>query len=462
MITFKYASNVISPNGIGMVNFSNSIIGYFSLFAALGVSSYAIREGARIRNEKESIEEFASEVFTLNVLSSLVAYIALFLCIYFIDYLHMYLALLLIQSLTILFTTLGTEWINSIYEDYFYICIRTIVVQIISIVLMFLFVKNEDDYLIYAIISMISQTGMYVFNILYVKKYVRFKLKFLGIKKHLKPILIIFSTSVAIYIYVSICTTMIGFIKGNYSVAMYSAISKIYTAVKTVFSTVITVMIPRLSYYCREKITSYNSLLEKTINLLIVLLVPCCILLFFYSDYLILFASGYEYLQSSLALKILAIAIIPSTFSTFITNAIFLVKRNEFYSLVATIFGAISNFVLNIYFIEKFDFTGAAITTLISEIIVLIICMICCTKEDGISILEKKLFSNILKCVIGGSVFAISYYISGLLFDHYIVILLFGSTLFGILYIALLLILKNEIVVEYFYIIISRFKRYNA
>ena len=58
LITFPYISRVLSVNGIGIYNFSNTYIGYFILIAGLGIATYAVREGAKYRDNKEQIEEF--------------------------------------------------------------------------------------------------------------------------------------------------------------------------------------------------------------------------------------------------------------------------------------------------------------------------------------------------------------------------------------------------------------------
>ena len=47
IITFPYVSRVLQVKGIGIYNFSNSVISYFLLIAALGINTYAIREGAK-------------------------------------------------------------------------------------------------------------------------------------------------------------------------------------------------------------------------------------------------------------------------------------------------------------------------------------------------------------------------------------------------------------------------------
>ena len=73
LITFPYISRVLSVNGIGIYNFSNTYIGYFILIAGLGIATYAVREGAKYRDNKEQIEEFSSEVFSINILAGVIA-----------------------------------------------------------------------------------------------------------------------------------------------------------------------------------------------------------------------------------------------------------------------------------------------------------------------------------------------------------------------------------------------------
>jgi O-antigen/teichoic acid export membrane protein len=75
LITFPYVSRVLGVNQMGKYNFANSVISYFLLIAALGISTYAIREGTQYRNNQKAIDEFASEMFSINLVSTVVAYV---------------------------------------------------------------------------------------------------------------------------------------------------------------------------------------------------------------------------------------------------------------------------------------------------------------------------------------------------------------------------------------------------
>lgn len=76
-----------------------------------------------------------------NVLSTIIAYLLLAQCMILVDKLKAYAALIWIFSIQIAFTTIGIEWLYSIYEEYEYITIRSIAFKIISIVMIFVLLE---------------------------------------------------------------------------------------------------------------------------------------------------------------------------------------------------------------------------------------------------------------------------------------------------------------------------------
>ena len=103
---------------LGKVTFSMSIISYFSLLAALGISTYAIREGSFIKDNINESKALANELFTLNTVSSIISFILLIVSLVVINFFVPYRFILLILSLIIVFSSIGVEWIFIIYENY--------------------------------------------------------------------------------------------------------------------------------------------------------------------------------------------------------------------------------------------------------------------------------------------------------------------------------------------------------
>ena len=248
LVTMSYLSRVLGKEGYGKFNYSVSIVSYFILIAGLGISTYGIREGAKVRDNREQEEQLDSEIFSLNLLSTIIAYAILSVLLLASRKLVPYREYILIVSINIIFITLGTDWINSIYEDFLYLTLRYIFVQIASISLMLIFVRSSGDLLRYVWIYLFSQIGANVANIFYVKKYVR--LHIVVSKKiftHLMPTLILFGSSIAVTIYVNSDITVLGIIKGDAAVGVYSVASRIYAGAKQIAIAGTVVTIPRLA-----------------------------------------------------------------------------------------------------------------------------------------------------------------------------------------------------------------------
>lgn len=197
LITFPYITRVLQVNAIGKYDFSVSVISYFSLIAALGITTYAVREGTKYRGDQEKMNQFASEIFSINLYATIVSYILLFLALMFVDKLKSYNIVIGILSLEILLATLSVVWIYNIYEDFGYITFVTFILQFVSIILMLLFVHSADDLYKYVIISVISSSGSGLFMFFHARKYVQLHLVKKPPLKHLKPIMIVFSTTIA-------------------------------------------------------------------------------------------------------------------------------------------------------------------------------------------------------------------------------------------------------------------------
>ena len=115
----------------------------FTLIAALGITTYAVRECSRVKNNAKQFSQTINEIFSINIVTTIISYLILVCCLIFVPNLKGYTILILIQSIPIIFTTLGADWINTTMEDFKYIAIRTLIVQVFILLAMFIFVKEE-------------------------------------------------------------------------------------------------------------------------------------------------------------------------------------------------------------------------------------------------------------------------------------------------------------------------------
>ncbi len=449
LITYPYAFRILHVEGMGKVNYATSIVSYFSLIATLGVSTYAVREGAKLRDKKDDLEKFSNQIFSLNVFTTLIAYIALVVSLVFVNQFSSYRVLIVLSSLTIVFTTVGVEWLNTIYEDYLYITIRSIITHVISLILLFLLVKNENDYYIYALLNVVTTAVVCVLNWIHCRKYVKLRIvRDINTKKHVKPILTLFANSIATTIYVSADTTMLGWMSGDYYVGIYSIAVKIYTVVKQMLAAMYSVTIPRISYFIGiGDFESVRSVFTKLISNIMLVLLPSAIGLITVSKEVILLMGGEEYSLGITTLQILSIALIGAIFGGIMTYCLNIPLGREKYNVQATSISAVINVVLNIFLIPLFKQNGAALTTLIAEFFVLFYCLYECKdirKYVDVSIFLKNLIQTLIGCTM---IFVINMAISKFC-DNILIGLMIKVVISILAYGSLLVILRNELAIS--------------
>ena len=371
LITFPYISRVLGKSGFGIYSFSLSIATYFIMLAALGINTYAVREGAKIRDNQIEIAEFCNQLFTINIISCLFSFGVLIITLLVNKKIYDYRVYILILSLAMFIDAVGTDWINSIYEDFFYITIRSILMQVISMALMFVFVRDVNDVIQYCIISIVAAHGGNLLNLFYIRRYAKVHItRHPNFKKHLKPLLILFVNTITVTIYVTADTTMLGFYYDDATVGVYSFTSRIYAMLKNIVYAIVMVSVPRISYILansnkKETRRTY----EDIFSLLTFFMLPITAGLFFTSKFIILIAGGTQYLEGNESLKILSIAIIFGILSSFYSDCVLIPRNLESRSLISTSITAIINVLLNFFFVPAFGINGAAITTLIAEFV---------------------------------------------------------------------------------------------
>lgn len=449
LITFPYVSRILSVNGMGIYNFSNTYVSYFILLAGLGIANYAVREGPKYREDKDKIGTFASQIFTINIVSTIIAYLFLILSLLLFKNLNNYVSCILIFSLQILFTTVGTDWIYTIYEDYSYITVRNIIFKVISILLLFLFVKRSNDYLWYAGITVFAAVGSNILNYIHTKSFINIKLvRNPNWKVHLKPILIIFASSVATTLYVSSDTTILGLLKSNYDVGIYSVSVKIYTILSTLVSGLLTATVPRLSYlYGKNRIGEYKKVLSQVINNISILVLPAAVGAIMLSKEIVLIVAGKKYFNSIFSLQIIIITLIFSIFSIIFNYCVLIPAKRERQVLKNTVITGIINVLLNFIFIPLWSYNGTSVTTVISEI--MIVSMDGWASRDIIKsiIISSNFLKNILSSMLGCVGVFVICKLCDYGFNSLVLKTIFSVMLSIPMYVSILYLLKNEVLI---------------
>lgn len=442
LITFPYASRILMPEGIGRVNFANSIVSYFTMLAGLGIGAYATRGAARVRQDKIQLSKFVKEVFFINLVSTFIAYSLFFIALFFVPKFSEYRSLLLVCSTTIIFTTVGVDWLYSALEEFRYITIRSIFFQCVSLIFLFVFVHTKEDYLKYAFFGIISSVGSNICNFMYARKFVNFNIKEkLEFKPHLKPIFTFFGMSLITSVYTMLDSTMLGFLSGDVEVGYYSAATKLNKMVLGILTAVTSVLLPRLSLYAEKKDeSSFELLVEKAMCVITLLGLPCTVGLILLAKPLVLLFSGNEYLPAVLSMQVISPIILIISIASLTGTQILPAVNKEKIALISYCLGAATNVTINYLLIPKYGALGAAIGTVGAETAVTVFQIIILGK----AILKRIIFVNFLQSFIATTGMGIVVYLIITYVQNILLQIGLGVVCGVVVYGSLLFLLRNR------------------
>jgi len=371
IITMPYVNRILGPTNIGKIEYVNTIINYFILFSALGIPLYGIREIAKVRSDKKERDKITIELLIILVFTSAASYAILFGIIYQLTIFKNYQDLLFLMSFMIILSNVGAEWYFQGMEDQIYITIRYVLVRIISVILLFLMVKEPDDYLFYAFTIMITVCGSNIFNVFYLLKEIDFKqlaIKSINLKRHFKPILTIFVAAVSVNIYLQLDNFMISFISGDKFLGYYSVSNKLIRFVISFITILGVVLLPRLSNLYRADKEQYNYYLKKAFTFILLMSVPSTIFFLVLSESIITVFASVDFSASILTMRLLSPLCIIVGIAYFVGYMVLYTQNSENIYTKAVLISAIFSIAVNFFAITKFQHNGAAVVAVLSEL----------------------------------------------------------------------------------------------
>lgn len=448
LITFPYVCRVIEADGIGQINFFQSIISYISLFTCLGIPMYAIREIARNRSDVVQMNRTAMEILLLHSMLTLVGYAIVAILCLTVPQIQVNIPLFLILSLTIFFTAIGCEWFYQGIEDFKYITIRGLIIKTVSVVLLFIFVKSKTDLLYYGCYTVFGVLGGNIFNFFRLRKYIhRENIIFseLHIKRHIKPVLKVFSFSVVTSIYLQLNTVLLGFLKNALAVGYFAAATKVMQMLLTMSACLGSVMMPRASHLIAEnKEDEFNRLIQKSYDFTLAIALPMTIGLIFCAPSLITALCGVKFEHSILPSQIIApIILMVAISNVFGIQVLFPKGKINIVTLCCGI-GAVADLILNLCLIPLFSYIGTSIAYLGAEVATTVSMYFIGRRYIPIIYFKKSHLTYALGCVV--MAFAL-YGLSLLQLPTFTILLLQGCC--GVLaYFIILCICKDEMLVQ--------------
>lgn len=457
LISFPYVSRVLGPQGTGRVDFATSLIAYFLMFAQLGIPTYGVRACAKVRDDRHLLTKTAQELLIINLVMTVVSYAVLVLGLIFVPRLRQDRLLYVLVSLTIIFNTIGMEWLYKALEQYTYITVRSIVFKVVSLGAMFALIRREDDYVLYGGITILASSASYLMNFFHARRYI--SLRPVGgyeFKPHLKAVMVFFAMACATTVYTNMDKVMLGVMATDVDVGYYGAASRIKSILVSIVTSLGTVLLPRASYYVQQgKMEEFRKISRKALNFVMLIATPLTLYFIFFARQGILLLSGESYLGAVVPMQLIMPTLLFIGLTNILGIQILVPTGREKVVLYSVIVGAVTDVVCNLLLIPKYLAAGAALSNMIAEAAVLVFQVWALRREVG-SAFHSIAYWKIALGLLAGS--AASLWVASLGLGSFLALALSACLFFGA-YGLVLLVTKEPLVLEVFAQFIGKFKK---
>lgn len=441
LITTPYISRVLGASMIGTYSYTLSIVTYFSIFATLGVAVYGQLEIASHRDDSEARSNLFWEIVTARFITSIVV---LIIYIVFIFFQQQYKLMYEVLILNIIGAMIDISWYFQGIEKFKLTVTRNIIIKILGTLLVFVFVKNENDLLKYALILQ----GTYFLGNLSLWKYLKKEIHFVKIEKmkvlkHWKNSIVYFVPTIATSVYTVLDKSMIGWITNSeLQNGYYEQAHKIEQMLVTIVTSLGTVTMPRVRYLLNSNLKEEaKNVINDAMEFIIFLALPMMFGILAISKYLVPWFLGESYINAIPILQIFSILMIIVGLDNTIGKQCLMAAKRQKYFNYGVIAGAVVNVIMNIILIPRLEAIGASIASVSAEVIILIVFAF--YSKDLLNI--KTMIKAILKYGIFSFIMGTtSYIVASLLAKSYFQGIIIELVIAILVYVILLMISKDK------------------
>ncbi|MFV0982662.1 flippase [Latilactobacillus sakei] len=367
LVTMPYIARVLGPTGVGISSFTNSNTQYFILIGSIGVSLYGNRQIAYYRDNRRKTSQIFWEVFLMRIVTIIGALIAFFI---FLGLTNEYKQAYLMQSILIVAAAVDISWFFMGFENFKVTVLRNIIVKVISLICIFIFVKDKGDLNIYIGILALSQLIGNITLFPYLKNYINMpNWRELRIWRHFRPTLILFVPQIATQVYLILNKTMVGKMISVEAAGFYDNSDKIIKMVLAIVTATGTVMLPRVANtFAKGDHEQVKKYLYQSFDFVSAIAIPMMFGIAAIAPKFATIFFGKAFAPVGLLMMIESVVIpIIAWGSVLGVQYLLPTGRNREFT-ISVVLGAIVNIIVNIPFILWMGIPGAMIATVLSEL----------------------------------------------------------------------------------------------
>ena len=370
ILTIPIVSRTLGPQGLGIYNYTYSIVSYFILFSGLGITLYGSREIALARDDKEALSRVFWEIFNLKallVLINFLLFVALASQLNYAGYFYL-------QSLSIISVLFDVSWFYMGMEDFKRTMLANIFSQIFVFFLIIMSVKTADDLGKYVFIQSLSFVLPQIYPCWYLKKYITFKkTKLKAVLGHLKSAVHFFIPQIAIIIYTTLNKTLLGVFVGPTEVGYYTSSLTMNMVFITLITAFDTVMLPRMSnMYKNSHQSKMITTLEKNTDGQLFFSIPIMFGMLTIFDKFVPWFLGEKFTFVNQLIPVFSVLIVVVPLSMAISRQYLIpVGKVRQYNF-SVILGAVISVLTNLLLLPKIGIYGSVCASIFAECFVLV------------------------------------------------------------------------------------------
>ncbi|WP_155010341.1 flippase [Priestia megaterium] len=346
LVTFPYLVRMLGTNNYGVLVFCIAIMQFLNIIVDYGFNLSGTREISINKYIKNKVNEIYNVIMTIKIILTVLIGIIYFICIEGLPFFHENKVAFLLSYLILVGNTLFPIWLYQGLEKMKYITYINIVVKILVTVLIFVFVKGEND----INIAVFFQTLYYiipgVISLFFVKRKFQIQYRFIMdieiIKRELLKGKYVFLTNLWINFYSQGPLIILGFISGNNATGNYGIGQKIMVAFYGLTQPVIQAIYPYICEMYGNKKENFFSFRKKVLILSFIASILIAASLFILSPQLTIFISGSYNLRVILLIRVFSIIVCLSIMNTVMARFIYAMDLekmlNKSYSIAGIIF----------------------------------------------------------------------------------------------------------------------------
>ena len=395
-VSYPFAFRMIGEAGMGKAAFAASVGSFFLLLASMGVSTYGLRECARVRDDPAVLRQTAIELLCLQFLMTLVSELLLLAAVIVVPRLWENRLLFLFQGVQLLFHALETDWLFAAEERYAFLTVRSFAVKLAAVALILLFVRRPEDYRLYALFAAVTAVLGYLWNLAGAGNRLRGPVGKLRPLKHFRSSAVFFLQAAAVTIYTGLDSVLLGFLKNDAAVGAYDAAAKIRAVLVMFIASLSAVLLPRFSYYLSTKQEErFRRGIRMSGNFVLLVTLPLMAYFLLMGESCLTVLYGGVSGDTLWSLRLL----IPTVFLVGCSNTtgiqLLTPMGRERNVMLSTVVGAAVDLLADLLLIPPMGAAGAALGTLIAEAAVLAV-QTAAVQKLGIRLLDGKAAIRIL------------------------------------------------------------------